>query len=170
MTAAQAGDAAQSNFLSGLNCSQSVAAVFADEIGFDKDTVLRAAAAFGGGTCRMREMCGAVTGALMCMSLAIGSATGDKEKKDALYKAGQELCRRFKKENGSYICRELLGLVPMGQADALAAQKRADPHEASPAESSPRTAEYYKTRPCPQKCASAAKLLQEMLDEMRSVS
>lgn len=166
MTAIEAGERAERNFLEGLNCSQSVAAVFADELHFDADTVLRAASPFGGGTCRMREMCGAVSGALMCLGLAIGSADGDKTKKDALYKAGQELAARFKKDNGSIICRELLGLVPMGQSGTLAAEGKADPHQADSPVSAPRTAQYYTKRPCPKKCASAAKLLQEMLIEM----
>lgn len=166
MTAKEAGDRARQNFLDGLNCSQSVAEVFASRLGFDADAVLRASSPFGGGTCRMREMCGAVTGALMCLGLAIGSSDGDKEKKDALYKAGQEFAARFKRENGSYICRELLGLVPMGQGEALAKEGKAAPHAADAPVSAPRTAEYYKSRPCPDKCASAAALLQEMLDEL----
>lgn len=168
MTAQEAGETARCNFLNGLNCSQSVVAVFAEALGFDKEAMLRAASPFGGGTCRMREMCGAVTGALMCLGLAIGSDTGDKEKRDALYKAGQKFAAMFRRENGSVICRELLGLVPMGQGEALAASKQADPHQASESASAPRTQEYYKSRPCPDKCASAASLLQEMLDEINN--
>lgn len=168
-TAEEVGSAARTAFLEGLNCSQSVVSVFADILHFDAFTVLKAASPFGGGTCRMREMCGAVTGALMCLGLATGSPDGNKDKRDALYKAGQELCRRFKALNGSVICRELLGLAPMGESDALAASGKVNPHIASEPTSSPRTKEYYKSRPCPDKCKSAAEVLMQMLCEMHLV-
>lgn len=167
--AQETGERAKAAFLGGLNCSQSAVSVFTDILHFDADTMLRVSSPFGGGTCRMREMCGAVTGALMCLGMAMGSPSGDKEKRDALYQAGQEYCRRFKNANGSVICRELLGLFPMGQGAVLFNSGKADPHIASSPVSAPRTAEYYKSRPCPDKCKSAAALLVQLFEEMHLV-
>ena len=54
----------------------------------------------------------------------------------------QELAGRFRAENGSIICRELLGLArPEGTPQAEA-----------------RTPEYYKKRPCPELVALAAQI------------
>ena len=61
----------------------------------------------------------------------------------------QELAGRFRAENGSIICRELLGLArPEGTPQAEA-----------------RTPEYYKKRPCPELVALAAQILEEWLAE-----
>ena len=62
-------------------------------------------------------MCGAVNGMLLALSIKNGSSDPkDKEAKDSVYKDGQFLCEKFKKKNGSFICRELLGLSPLGQS------------------------------------------------------
>ena len=49
-------------FKSGYNCAQAVAGAYADLLGMDEDTALRAVEGFGGGIGRMRLTCGAVTG------------------------------------------------------------------------------------------------------------
>ena len=51
-------------FGKGFNCSQAVFAAFCDKFGMDEKTALKAASGLGGGVGRMREVCGAMCGAL----------------------------------------------------------------------------------------------------------
>ena len=60
-------------FKSGYNCSQSVVAAFADMYGFTEEQALRMAAAFGGGSGRMRETCGAACGMFLLAGLEKGA-------------------------------------------------------------------------------------------------
>ena len=159
---------ATDNFKSGLNCTQSVVEVFAEELGFDKNVLMSLALPFGGGTCRMRETCGTFNGIMMCLGMKMGVPTGDKDRKDEVYKIGQELARRFREKNGSIICRELLGLVPMGTSEALMKSGKADEHKASEPVSEARTEEYYKKRPCAELCGVAAEIFARWLEEFNS--
>lgn len=149
MTGDEAFKKAESLFKSGYTCSQAVLCTFLDELDLDEKTALKMSLMFGGGMARTREVCGCVSGMLMAASLKYASGeASDKENKDACYKIGQDLINEFKKQNGSIICRELLGL---------------EKAENSP-KSSERTFEYYKKRPCAELAGMAAKMLQEQLD------
>ena len=134
------------NFMAGYGCCQSVVAAFSDLYGLDELTAKRIAAGFGGGVGRLRMMCGAVSGIVMLVGLDCGQTEGsDREGKSACYKVVQQLLARSEQENGSLICAEILGLKGHEKA-------------ASSYEASPRTAEYYKTRPCAAKVESAARI------------
>lgn len=138
-------------FMEGYGCCQSVVAAFADLYGLDRPTALKVAAGFGGGVGRMRMMCGAVSGIVMLVGLDCGQTEGsDREGKSACYKVVQELLARSKQENGSLICAEILGLNGYEKA-----------HSSYVA--SPRTADYYKQRPCAAKVESAARIFAEYL-------
>ena len=54
---------AEANFKEGYNCSQAVFAAFSKEVGLPRQTALQLASGFGGGIGRMREVCGAFSGA-----------------------------------------------------------------------------------------------------------
>ena len=139
------------HFMEGYGCCQSVVAAFADLYGMDKETALRMAAGFGGGVGRMRMMCGAVSGIVMLVGLDCGQTEGaDREGKSACYKVVQELLNRSREENGSLICAEILGLKGSEKAHSNYV-------------ASPRTAEYYKTRPCAAKVESAARIFADYL-------
>ena len=98
-------------FKSGYNCSQSVVAAFADLYDLDEKTALRLSASFGGGIGRMRQTCGAACGMFLLAGLESGSPDADdREGKAHNYAVVQQLAARFKEENGSLICSELLGL------------------------------------------------------------
>ena len=123
------------NFMEGYGCCQSVVAAFADLYGLDKEMALRIAAGFGGGVGRMRMMCGAVSALVILVGLDCGQTVGsDREGKSACYKVVQELLAQSK------------------------AEKAVSSYVASP-----RTAEYYKTRPCAAKVESAARIFAEYL-------
>lgn len=142
-------------FMQGYGCCQSVVAAFADLYQMDETLALRLAAGFGGGVGRMRMMCGAVSGMVMVAGLECGQTEGsDREGKAACYKEVQTLLARFKEQNGSVICAEILGLNGVTPATSTYV-----PDE--------RNAEYYRKRPCGAKVESAARLLAEWLSDRR---
>ena len=139
---------AKNYFLQGYNCAQAVFLAFAKEEGLNEETALKIAASFGGGLGAQREVCGTVSGMAMALGLKRGYTTPkDYAAKQKHYLAVQELCAEFKKQNGSIICRELLGLDKNNLP--LAPEKR--------------TSEYYKKRPCAELVACAAEILEEYL-------
>ena len=139
------------NFMAGYGCCQSVVAAFADLYGLDDTLAKKIAAGFGGGIGRMRMMCGAVSGIVMLVGLHCGQTEGsDREGKSACYKVVQELLEQSRQQNGSLICAEILGLKGYEKAQCSYI-------------ASPRTAEYYKTRPCAAKVESAARIFADFL-------
>lgn len=143
------GDIAKQNFMNGYNCSQAVLLAFCEDFELEKETALKISEPFGGGMGRMREVCGTVTGMFMVIGLAMGNDNSkDNTTKKNVYKSVQELAAKFKEDNGSIICRELLGL------------QKANKESYVPSE---RTNEYYKKRPCPELCKYAADILEEYL-------
>ena len=96
----------------GYNCAQAVFIAFNDLTGMDEISAARFASSFGGGMGRLREVCGAVSGCFMVLGALMGPEDPkDNTAKMAHYAVIQEAAKRFKEENGSYICRELLGLA-----------------------------------------------------------
>lgn len=139
------------NFMQGYGCCQSVVAAFADLYNLDDTMAKRIAAGFGGGVGRLRMMCGAVSGIVILAGLDRGQIDGaDRKGKSMCYKVVQELLDEFKVQNGSVVCAELLGLKGHEKAQSSYV-------------ASPRTAEYYKTRPCAAKVESAARIFAEYL-------
>ena len=133
-------------FLGGYNCAQSVAVAFCDVTGLDEKTTARAVSAFGGGMGRLREVCGAVSGMFFVLSFLYGYDTpGDDESKKKLYTEVQELAGKFRERCGSIICREIL---------------KNPPTDPTP---SPRTAEYYRQRPCARMVLVAGQLMDEFI-------
>lgn len=138
-------------FMQGYNCSQSVFLAFADLYGMDEDMAKRVSAGFGGGVGRMRMMCGAVSGMVMLAGLDAGQTEGnDRKSKADCYAVVQGLVNKFKDENGSVICAELLGMK-----GCKVVKNSNIPDE--------RNAEYYRVRPCSQKVENAARLFAEYL-------
>ncbi|MBQ6780527.1 MAG: C_GCAxxG_C_C family protein [Treponema sp.] len=168
ITPEEARQQARQNFLDGYACAPAVAAVFAEELGYDRDMILRISQPFGAGICRMREVCGTVSGMMTALGMAMGSADGTKESKDRIYAEGQKLAARFRERNGSIICRELLGLVPMGQSEQALRAGKSVLHTADSPVSEARTPEYYKKRPCPDLCGEAAAIFAEWLNERKN--
>ena len=146
---------AKALFCEGYNCAQAVFCAFSDVTGLDRDTAAKLASSFGGGLGRLREVCGAVSGAAMALGMARGcSDPKDAGAKQAHYELVRDFAGRFRESEGSIICRELL------------AQAKVDPKQAAPGGvPEARTAAYYKKRPCPELVWQAAHILEEMLDE-----
>ena len=142
---------AMQGFLDGYNCAQCMMIAFEDLLTIDLDTALKISAPFGGGMGKLREVCGSVSGMFMVLGFIKGySEPDDYEGKKELYAHVQELARRYEADNGSIICRDLLGLT--AKEENTAPEKR--------------TEEYYKKRPCTEKVGSAAEILEQYLNEI----
>ena len=129
-------------FLDGYNCAQAITVAFSDVTGLDKNFSARMASSFGGGIGRLREVCGAVSGMVMVAGLLYGyDSSSDDASKKAHYALVQELAGKFREEAGSIVCREILKNPP------------SDPNP------TPRTAEFYKQRPCTRMVMIAARIL-----------
>ena len=147
-TAQEYEETARGLFLDGYNCSQSVVAAFADELGMNREQAIRMASPFGGGMGRMREVCGCVSGMFMVLGYLYGYDDPKVyECKKELYERVQLLAARFREDNGSIVCSKLLGL---------------EGKDSSPVPSR-RTEEYYKKRPCPKLAGYAARILAEYI-------
>ena len=133
-------------FVEGYNCAQAVAVAFCDITGLDEKTTARMVSPYGGGMGRLREVCGAVSGMFFVLGYLYGydNADADETKKE-LYGRVQDLAGQFREKCGSIICRELLDKPP------------SDPNP------SPRTAEYYKDRPCAILVKTAAELMDDFI-------
>lgn len=102
-------ESAKKYFEKGFQCSQAVFAAYATECGLTEEQALKIGAAFGGGMCK-GEVCGAVTGALMAIGLKYGQCVeGDVDSKVKTNELTCLMMDKFKEENGSYICKDLLG-------------------------------------------------------------
>lgn len=160
---------AEGYFKNGYNCSQAVAMSFADVYQVPPALMSRLSASFGGGIGRMREVCGAVCGMCILIGLEIPDATDspmedieanvftpypDAGVKKKNYEVVQRLADEFKRETGSVICADLLGLNQNRKENDSAAMEITPVPE-------PRTALYYKKRPCVQMVEIAVKVFMQ---------
>ncbi len=135
-------------FMHDYNCAQAVAVAFCDMTGMEEKFAARLASSFGGGMGRLREVCGAVSGMLMVAGVLYGyDDVTDEQVKKEHYALVQELCGKFREEAGSIICREIL---------------KNPPTDPTP---SPRTAEFYKVRPCARLVLLAGQILDAYIAE-----
>ena len=147
-------DKAKELFECGCNCCQAVFCAFLEETNLTEEEAMRLSAGFGGGMGRMREVCGAVSGSFMILGLTEKyTDPADSEGKMALYAKVREIADKFKAENGSIICRELL--------EGINAAPGGNPETRSP--------EYYKKRPCGDIVKSAADIVDAYLNERVSL-
>ena len=117
------GDAAYAWFLKGYNCSQSVVAAFAPQLGLTEEMALRLSAGFGAGIGRMREVCGAFCGVVTVLSMVYADPTDPKDK-SRMYALVQQAAEQYRTRNGggSIICRELLAKAGAAPAGGTAAE------------------------------------------------
>lgn len=103
-------DMAQSYHNKGYNCAQAVSAAFADLVDIDSNTLFAISEGFGFGMGGADESCGALTGAIMILSLLLSSHDPRKITKANTYKEVKALRDDFNACCKSTICRELKGL------------------------------------------------------------
>ena len=143
-----AADRAEKLVREGYNCGQAVVGAFAEEMGLSLEAAMKVSAGLGGGLCRMREACGAVSGAIV----VLGSARGNDDPEDYANKAyvyalGQQMCFRFQDQFRTLNCGKLLGL-PEGSVGSMP---------------TPRSPDFYEKRPCLKYIRAMAEILEDTL-------
>ena len=95
-------------FMSGLNCSQAVLLSYG---GVSEELSLRLGSGFGAGLGRSSRLCGAVSGAVMAISLKYGQSSSDEvSKREESYRLSNEFVKRFSLRMGSSECGVILGI------------------------------------------------------------
>ena len=134
---------AMSLFKSGYNCAQSVACAYADVLKMEEKDIARMISGFGGGFGRLQEVCGAVSGMVFVINVLQGTEpTESTDVKMGHYGRVQKICKAYETENGSIVCRTLLGLDRKADSSAVV-----------------------KKRPCVELVGCAAEILEKHLTE-----
>ena len=104
---------AMHNFNAGYNCAESVLLVVSRQPSVSRQgaesIIPRIASGFGGGIARNGDICGALAGGTMAISLALGRDMPD-ESRDPCYRAVDRFYNDFVRAFGTCKCRELTGL------------------------------------------------------------
>lgn len=97
-------------FGKGYNCSQAILGAFSTSLGLPKQLAFKIAAPYGAGLARRGGTCGAVTGAIMVLGLAVAKSDAmDSSDRNRIYGIAEKFMQEFIKENKSVCCRDLLG-------------------------------------------------------------
>ena len=124
---------AQALFDGPYNCAQAVLAPFAERFGLPCEIAFKMATPFGGGIGHTGQVCGAVSGAMMAIGLAQGTAIGDIAQKETCYSLARAFHVRFLARHNAITCPGLLGL-DLGDPDEYAqAQETGVFHSRCPA-------------------------------------
>ncbi len=96
-------------FDSGYNCAQSVLVAFAHELNLNENIAIKITSGFGGGMARMQNTCGAVTGGIVAIGMAVSNKEEDiTTNKERVYYTISQFINRFKEKYRSVKCRDLL--------------------------------------------------------------
>lgn len=104
----QAGELAEHHFENGLLCAESALMALSHTQGAESQYLPKIATAFCSGMARTCGTCGALTGAMMGISLHLGR-TDTSQSVQSTYDATQELISQFEAEFGAKDCHKLLG-------------------------------------------------------------
>jgi len=94
------------------NCAQAILASYGPGYGLKREIALKVASVFGSGTARTGGMCGAVTGALMVLSLRYCTGEPKGFFPRPVHKKARQFIREFEKEAGSHNCNAMRGKDP----------------------------------------------------------
>jgi C_GCAxxG_C_C family probable redox protein len=100
---------AATRFLEGYNCAQSVLLTIFEHWNGENELIPKIATAFGGGIGRCGSVCGALSGGVMAIGIKYGTNEPSAEKRSRAYRLANKFYRRFEKQYGSVLCRELIG-------------------------------------------------------------
>ncbi len=137
-------------FNSGANCAQAVFVAYCDKTGIEKELALKLSSSFGGGMGKMREVCGALTGAFAVAGALWGYSDLENHKlKTEHYSLVRRIADEFKELHQTINCGELLKGI-------------ANINTNEPAK---RDAEYYAVRPCCRFVMDACGILDRIISE-----
>lgn len=103
------GEKAAKRFDEGYNCAQSVLLTIFEYWNGENDLIPKIATAFGGGIGRCGSVCGALAGGVMAIGVKYGTNEPSIKKRLKAYELASKFYKRFEKEHGSALCRELIG-------------------------------------------------------------
>jgi C_GCAxxG_C_C family probable redox protein len=103
------GKKAAEHFREGYNCAQSVLLTMLDHLNLTNELVPKIATGFGGGIGRCGSVCGALTGGVMAISIIYGTNEPLMKKRLKAYQTAQKFYEQFEAQNGSVMCKELIG-------------------------------------------------------------
>lgn len=122
----------------GYHCSQVVACHAAECMGLDVNHMVRISSGLCGGCCN-GDTCGAVSGAILAISLVYGSDGVDEERDAVMKEKVREFTAKFVAKHGSTLCRVLLDGYDNADPDRVSTETTWDN--------------------CPQYCATACEIL-----------
>ena len=99
---------AEESFAAGFYCAESVVLAIAKAEGVNSELLPRIATGFGGGMARTCGDCGALTGAILAVGLALGRSAAT-ESVEPTFAATRRLIEDFEREFGARDCQALLG-------------------------------------------------------------
>lgn len=104
----QVAECAAELFSKGFCCSESVLQAVAKSYGIESELIPKIATGFCGGIARTGNVCGAVTGGVMAISLVTGrdNPSGPRELNQRLI---QQLLNKFEMRFGAVVCQQLIG-------------------------------------------------------------
>ncbi|MCR4424584.1 MAG: C-GCAxxG-C-C family protein [Firmicutes bacterium] len=103
-------ESAKRHFESGFNCAESTLLGVAEYLGIRSPSVQSLATGFGGGMGRSDLLCGAVTGAIMGIGLAVDHRSPeDQDGKERVYTLTRKFIEAFVAKYGSCMCTTLAG-------------------------------------------------------------
>lgn len=97
---------AAENYRSGNNCAQSVMKAFLEICEVESSNFIKMTTGFGGGISMNEELCGALAGGIIALSLACGTSSPN-EKRKKCYKIVNDYYQNFINELKSTKCKEL---------------------------------------------------------------
>jgi C_GCAxxG_C_C family probable redox protein len=110
---------AEEAFASGYYCAESVVLAVARSQGVESDLPAKMATALCSGLSRTCGPCGALTGAVLAVSLILGR-TSKTDSVEPAYEATRRLVGEFEKEFGGRDCRALLDGCDLGTPEGQA--------------------------------------------------
>lgn len=103
------GKKAAEHFKEGYNCAQSVLMTMLDHWNLKNELVPKIATGFGGGIGRCGSVCGALTDGVMAISIMYGTNEPLMKKRLKAYETTQKFYEQFEAQNGSVLCKGLIG-------------------------------------------------------------
>ncbi len=98
---------ARARYKEGYNCAEAVLRAFREELNLDlDDNAIKIATGFGGGFGQAGCACGALSGAVMVLSLLQGRTSADQSR-EAIYTSAREFHNIFAGHFGATCCRAL---------------------------------------------------------------
>lgn len=104
------------------HCCEAIVQAVSEEIGLDKDSLLKICTPFGGGMAGNGATCGSLIAAYICLGAARGRNSLEDDRLPAAEPAGR-IYKKFRERFGTIICNEIVGY---DKTDPIAVAKYGD--------------------------------------------